>query len=138
MLNYRKQDTVRRIIPNSPYTGAWDDSSTVLTIGVGLFGVAELADSVSAYYGGRIGYLSLENTSRLSGTLPPGYPSTTAEDSLDGYTLAPTIGLEYHFSKRFSIGGEAALAYTNIEGDDGSSQESTATTTNIIFRYMFQ
>jgi hypothetical protein len=117
-------------------TIASTNTGTLWAVGVGLFGVTQLAESASVYYGGRVSYMSSESESSYLGTLPGGAVLAPESRESDGIVLAPTLGLEYHFSEHFSIGGEAALTYTNAENDDESS-ERISTTTNIIFRYMF-
>lgn len=137
MLQYVNETSEDRLLPDTPYTIAASYDTTQWIVGAGLFGVTKLADSASVYYGGRIGYQSVKNEIAYTGSLPPGYTRpASSSDEYDGYLLAPTVGLEYHFSEHFSIGGEAALTYTSFDGDD-SENENVSTSTNIIFRYMF-
>jgi hypothetical protein len=137
MLQYRKSSNEERLYPSSLYTLTASADTTAYMLGVGLFGVTQLGESANVYYGGRLGYVKAEFEVSYPGTLPPGYgrPMSSSED-IDGFMVAPTIGLEYRFSEHFSIGGEAALTYSSTDGDE-TSNESTSTTTNIIFRYMF-
>jgi hypothetical protein len=112
------------------------DTTTQLNIGTGVFGVTQLAESASVYYGGRVGYTAVERKASSVGTLPGGGSPQSTRDKSDGFFLAPTVGIEYRFSDHFSIGGEAALTYTKVDGDQ-YTEETTSTSTNIIFRYMF-
>jgi hypothetical protein len=137
MLRYQNSKSESSVFgAGSPYTVAATAELTSWNVGVGVFGVTQVAESANVYYGGRIGYISADYETSYAGTAPPGVSFLPSKDKSDGFFLAPTIGVEYRFSDHFSIGGEAALIYTKVDGDQ-YTDESTSTSTNIIFRYMF-
>jgi hypothetical protein len=139
MLSYENH---RQAYSYSLYSDTFEvtDEATVWTLGAGLFGIAQLGDSANVYYGGRIGYRSAKNDSNY---VVSGVPQSGAPQEMSGYLVAPAIGIEYRFSKHFSIGGEAALTYLSWDGDrsnvldEGADVEVLSTSTNIIFRYLF-
>ncbi len=113
-----------RIEPAIQYTHINPDSGSnldVIEFSVGVFGLAPVSNNVGLYYGARIGYLDID-----------------ASFEADGYSLAPTIGLEYWVNERFSISAEAEWSYSSIDGDDGFPDSKTsATDTNLLVRYFF-
>lgn len=100
--------------------------------GVGLFGLAVPKESVRLYYGGRASYF--DSTSR----------STSLRQSSYGYRITPTLGFEYLFSSRFSLGGEVGYYFESRNGEtttQGTIQESdsdnSGTESYLILRYFF-
>ena len=139
LLRYQSRKSEQLLsAPSSSYKLTGTAKTTSLAIGSGFFGVAALADSATVYYGARIAYLTnkLDVSYSVSGVGgPPPDPSPTKE-KLDGFLLAPTLGLKYRFSDHFAVAGEAALEYSKVDGD-GNEESGTRTTTNIVFRYRF-
>lgn len=116
------------------------NESHSLEIGIGVFGLTSVLESVRAYYGARVAYIDseFEITSRDD------FSEISQKQSAEGYRISPTIGFEYQFNRRFSIGGEAAWYYQDIDidNDAGSATakadiEQNGTETNLIFRYFF-
>jgi hypothetical protein len=114
-----------------------ESDSRTYSIGTGLFALTSLGESITLYYGGRLSYMSqrASGTSLEMGPFGPSY--LTIRSEADGFSVAPTVGLEYHLAKFFSIAGEAALTHTDIDGDDNLESKTTSTTSNIVFRYRF-
>ncbi|HTE39448.1 MAG TPA: hypothetical protein VK629_01380 [Steroidobacteraceae bacterium] len=114
---------------------------TSYSVGTGLFGLHPLGDSVVVYYGGRFAYIraKTEAANVVVGAFGPYVQQFELRG--DGFSFAPTLGMEYRFAEHFSVGAEAALTYTDLdfESDVNSTtgSETTSTTTNIIFRYRF-
>jgi hypothetical protein len=112
-----------------------------LEVGVGLFALGTVSKSVRVYYGGRVSYIDQENTqssvfiSAALGNLVPAATATTTADS-DGYRISPTIGFEFLFNERLSIGGEAEYFFEDIDGD-GNEAKNSGTDTRLILRFKF-
>jgi len=68
-------------------------------------------------------------------------------ESLDGYSISPTIGIEYRFANGFSTAVEAEWYYNRLEGQSTgkldlseiseTSRERSGTGTKFIIRYVF-
>jgi len=135
LLSYEQQEFEYEVAPNTGYTAIQERTS--IRIGTGLFGVASVGDSAAMYYGGRIAYLSRKTKLSYSGTLPSSFvPQPGSEQDQDGFSLAPTLGLEYRIGEHFSVAGEAMLTHSRIDGD-GEEESNTVTSTNVVFRYRF-
>jgi len=114
--------------------------------GIGLFGLRHLTEAAHVYYGVRLAYVDIESTVIQSGILSQPIRS---ESTQDGYRISPTLGFEYVFGGHFSVGGEAAYSFLDVEGESTSrvgnldlstlrtEQKSQGTQTRLIFRYMF-
>jgi hypothetical protein len=114
--------------------------SQSLEIGIAVFGLTSVLEAVRAYYGARVAYIDSEFEIRSSGD----FTEISQEQSADGYRISPTIGFEYQFNRRFSIGGEAAWFYQDIDIDNDAGTatgradiEQNGTETNLIFRFFF-
>jgi hypothetical protein len=114
-------------------------------IGIGAFGLKHISEAAHIYYGVRFAYVDIKATSTdTSFGLP-----VRSETNQDGYRIGPTVGFEYLFGQHFSVGGEAAYTFLDVEGKSksrlGAISESVATVeqkthgtqTRLIFRYMF-
>jgi hypothetical protein len=114
-------------------------------IGVGAFGVKQISEVAHIYYGVRLAYVDVKATSTdTSFGLP-----VRSETNQDGYRVGPTVGFEYLFGQHFSVGGEAAYTFLDVEGESKSrlgaisesvstvEQKTHGTQTRLIFRYMF-
>ena len=128
-----------------------DFSSDAQTLGVGIFGQSSPRDRVSIYYGARLAYERRESDviSLVLGPASPFIEPPTQRRKSDGYTIVPTLGLEYFFTDRLSIGAEVGWEYTELDDTitrtDTSGDVQTITTetdtqdtqTNIVLRFYF-
>ncbi len=146
-----------RIEPYLRYTDLDTESSSIstissesLAIGVGLFRLIKPAENISIYYGGRVAYLSDETTFRpFAVPVPPiGFIQPVQFESrseLDGYSIFPAAGFEYHFSEHLSIGVEVGWEYSKLDGTtsitgspiEGTKIERNNTRANVILRFFF-
>lgn len=130
-----------RIEPSLRYVesereSAFSNSDTrYVELGVGVFKKKVVAEKVALLYGARVGYLESKYTYSSDGD------SSSKEN---GYTIAPTLGVEYNIAENFSIGGEIALKYYDIDGseddfgdDEDTSEKYLSTQTGISVRYFF-
>lgn len=110
-----------------------DDSET-LELGIGAFGLRQVSEVARIYYGVRVSYVDIENTTDFS------------KASADGFGFAPTFGVEFVFGQHFSLGGEAGYNFQDLDSDSSINwsgaltsrdQETQGTQTRLIFRYMF-
>jgi hypothetical protein len=109
-----------------------------LEIGVGLFGLGTVNKSVRIYYGGRLSYIDQENVQTFNSFVVGGSGNlvATATSDSDGYRVAPTIGFEFLFNERLSLGGEAEYFFQDIDGDNNEAKTS-GTDTRLILRFKF-
>lgn len=128
---------------------AVDQETRELEIGFGVFGLKQIGEAVRFYYGARLAYVANESDDFYFA------PSTDSrrQTELDGYRIGPTVGFEYLFGQRFSVGGEASYSFVDLDGKTvqttttifGSTtrteadiaRESSGSQTRLIFRYMF-
>jgi hypothetical protein len=124
--------------PSSPYTVREVREATTYQLGLGLFGSAGFNESVRAYFGGRLSYISAEFEYSFDGGSRPPFTSFPPPEKIDsdGFSIEPTIGLEYRFTERFSIAGEVALIVSDVDGN-AVSTESVDTDSNVIVRFRF-
>jgi hypothetical protein len=114
-------------------------------IGIGAFGLKQIAETAHIYYGVRAAYVDVKATSTdTSFGLP-----VRSETNQDGYRIGPTLGFEYLFGQHFSVGGEASYTFLDVDGESKSrlgaisesvttvEQKTHGTQTRLIFRYMF-
>ena len=104
-------------------------------IGLGAFGRKKVSEAARVYYGVRAWYAETETSYRQS---------FRVVESMDGYELAPTLGFEYLFGKHFSVGGEVAYSFLQLEGEFRQVQirrdmerDYQGTQTRVVARYMF-
>lgn len=124
----------------SSFSSDYEDS--YIYYGVGIFGKSSINDNSNTYYGARIAYTASEYESSDS----DGYSS---KSDLSGYEIAPTLGLEYYITEKFSVGAEAEWYYAKLDGDRKSispfsgvstsdeERESTGTNTRVLVRFFF-
>ena len=106
-----------------------------IELGIGVFGLASIGESIRAYYGGRLAYVN--NEFEQSNVFIGGGIFLTEGDS-DGYRISPTLGFEYLINERLSIGAEAEYFFQDLEGDDnGTDRETSGTDTRLIVRFKF-
>lgn len=121
------------------------------TIGVGIFRTAVPAENFSIYYGGRLAHTRERNVV-LTSDFNTGAVSAVNRVDIDGETVAPTLGFQYHILKHLTIGAEVAVEYSDLElksttemppgvpaEELGALLKSThtETATNIILRFLF-
>ncbi len=97
------------------------------SVGIGIFPKINL-ELFDFYYGLRAGYIKTDTYSRNG----------------KGYYIAPTLGTEYFFTKRISIGGEAQLKYSEVKGDiinqpdvNKFEEEEINIINHLMFRFYF-
>ncbi len=147
--SFRIEPTVRYSSTESTINESSSDArqdSDILELGVGVFGLKRVTDAAHIYYGGRLSYVDMKSNSTdvtSFGTV------VRSETTQDGYRIGPTLGFEYLFGGRFSVGGEASYTFLELEGEAKSrfgnvststvnfDQSSQGTQTRLIFRYMF-
>jgi hypothetical protein len=121
------------------------------TVGVGIFRARELSERVTLYYGGRLAAITEESrsvsvtTTSFPIALPPALQST----EVDGHSIAPTVGFQYHFMERLSIGAEVGVEHAELDAttiDDpllgttrtfNSDLSGNDTRSNVIVRFYF-
>lgn len=124
-------------------TTVTSDSKTY-ELGLGIFGLKQVGESVRVYFGGRIAYIDSESKVRIVTDFGNFDDEDMQDASDDGYRISPTLGFEYSFNRNVSIGAEAEWFYQDIdstltttnESMDGEF-ESTGTDTRLIVRFKF-
>ena len=147
---YVRHQSAEQVVTSTTSSGAPGTADIEsLTFGVGVFHSARPRDNVELYYGARLGYVEQELESVALITSPFPIPPSTSSGDADGYSFAPTIGFQYRWLERFSIGADFGWEYLDVESTTintpsfGSAteyrtkQETTETHTNIIFRFFF-
>lgn len=116
-------------------------------LGIGIFATKNLSNSTDIYYGARLGYIASEGSYWTSSSF--GFPLTTSKSEEDGYFIAPTLGVQYHLSKDFTVGLDLSIFYSDVDGTSTnlssgsvtsrSDTESSgyATRSKVILRYYF-
>lgn len=127
---------------SSQTPGIGTDSQTwdSLGLGMGLLWRRPLGESLSMYGGPRLGYQSVRNHFNN-----PGGPGWFTETRLHGWTLTPSVGVEYFPVKHLSLGGEVGYEMTRMTGISDQNgmpsttlkSTSTSTVTSLILRYYF-
>jgi hypothetical protein len=129
--------------PSSSYTIKAVEEFTSTHIGIGAFWLAPFGESVRAYVGARFAFISTDSEYRYdNGSRPPGFNAEPDEFNSDGISFEPTVGLEYRFTERFSIAGEAKLVIASLEAEDADggdlgSNDTVTTDTNVLVRFRF-
>lgn len=112
--------------------GFSEGESRTTALGVGGFGLFEVREQVRSYVGARIGWF--ENHSHTTSG------SFSSSSTQRGYTVQPTLGLEYLITDRISLGAETYLDYSSYENDTvgfESDSESISTGNRLLLRLMF-
>ncbi|HJW34933.1 MAG TPA: hypothetical protein VJ505_16405 [Holophagaceae bacterium] len=119
-------------------TGAGTLSSyrtTSTEVGAGFFWLKPLGESTRLYAGPRVSH-------GKASTVYGGAPEQRADSQ--GWTVAPTLGVEYFPLRNVSIGGEIGASYGHATGDRSDftghqSVKSTqaSTVSSVILRYYF-
>ena len=110
-------------------------SMTNMKLGCGLFGKTELLEQLRTYYGVRLGYVYTQRE-RSAGV------SSDYDVQTHGINVAPTLGLEFYITDRFSVGGEIAWYFQYDhgagDGDFGVDNETTTgTDSRLVARFYF-
>lgn len=139
-IRYVKSEAEIRSESDFGFTQLTTNEAQSLEVGIGLFGLTAILESVRAYYGARVAYIDSEIEFRSVSE----FDENSQEQSTNGYRISPTIGFEYQFNRRFSIGGEAAWYYEEVNSDidfpPGIAEvdsERNGTETYLIFRFFF-
>ncbi len=113
-----------------------DASETEL--GVGLFFGRPVTENIDILIGGRVSYVDQKETLNTG---------STTENELDGFAIAPTLGIEYNVNPHIAIGGFVDYTYTNVDGTETSSAapgvetktetESFKPNTNLFVKFYF-
>jgi hypothetical protein len=120
----RSEDNDFYTVSNSP--GTSESTTTEFDFGIGVFGRSTLRDQLQVYYGARLNYSYYK------------YEAPFFEFKYYGYTIAPTLGLEYFIAERFSVGAEVAWFFEYLDDrDSGDYATSTGTDTRLIARFFF-
>lgn len=117
-----------------------NDDFDAVEINIGFYKKDSVTDGAYIYYGAKIGYKKQEQKSEFG--------ASVGKTKVDGYLIAPTIGAEYYFTNRFSLGLEISFQYENTDGtrtstylssSDVTDVETTAyhTLADVIVRYRF-
>jgi len=112
-------------------SGPTDLSSESLTIGAGYFRKFEIRDRAQVYLGGRLGFTRFKATST-----DPATPDLDA----DGYTLEPTLGIEYRIVEQIGVSFEALLFYRSSSESVGATRydrDTVGTSNRILLRSYF-
>jgi len=112
-----------------------------ITLSIGVFLNKLIKKNTHLYYGARFGYKVSERKNTRS-TL---FSSSVDNTESTGYLIAPTIGVYYDLSEKFSMGLDLEYEYSRLSGDDKvtrSNIENNKTkriTSNgtVIIRYRF-
>lgn len=94
-------------------------------LGVGLFKLEKTSSQTSVYWGARASYIDGRDSD---------------DGDFDGYSIAPVLGFEYFPVKNFSVGGDVALEYTDVDSDSDSypfATQSTSTKTSVGVKFYF-
>ncbi len=98
--------------------------------GVGLFWGRPVTKNIDFLMGGRVAYVAYEKTHTID---------------LDGFSIAPTVGVEYNVNSHITIGGFVDYRYTRIEGTEPSypvpsvetKEEEFKANTNLFVKFYF-
>jgi hypothetical protein len=117
-------------------TTTFESESDLVEGGVGIFGLAVPKESVRLYFGGRASYFDGDTRSTTS--------ELQFKQSTHGYRVTPTVGFEYLFNSRFTLGGEIGYFFEkrnvdsrNIATHSESESDNTGTESFLILRYFF-
>jgi hypothetical protein len=109
--------------------------------GVGVFALRPLGAEARLYLGGRLTYINAQGKQ----TLDTGYGLQTYAFHETGFSIAPTIGIEYFPIKHLSIGGEVSYVISKTDTTNSQTQmvnqdssfNGSGTQTQIILRWYF-
>lgn len=92
-------------------------------IGLGLFNVSNLSDKTNLLLGARASYIRHHYY----------------DESLEGYSVAPTLGFEYFPVQNISLGADVSYVYSKLDGK-GSTDDitSSGTRTAVSVKFYFK
>ena len=76
--------------------------------GVGVFFAQPMTDKIDFLVGGRVSYVKQ--------TVSDEFVTHTIDTDADGYTVAPSVGIEYNVNPHIAIGGFVDYSYTKLSG----------------------
>lgn len=107
--------------------------------GVGVFFGQPLTENIDLLIGGRVAYVKQ--------TVTDEFTAHTTEVDTDGYTIAPTLGIEYNVNPHIAVGGFVDYSYTNLSGtgtdtatpgvESKTETESFRPNTNLFVKFYF-
>jgi hypothetical protein len=95
---------------------------TSYAVGTGIFLRHKILPDTESYFGAQLGYRSDDYTS----TTVNGIDVYTYETTGHALFIAPTIGIQYFFSEKFSIGCDVGLMYSDGKNKYTNSQNGVA------------
>jgi len=137
----------KREITTFGYSGTLDESSLMyVDLGVGLFMMSEM-NKLRLYYGTRQGYLRISSLDEEKKTREKDSWETTGKrkEVQNGFYVGPAVGGEYALSTKLTLGGEAHVAYSFLDGkvenrligNSDVSQSSVSTRGLAFIRFYF-
>ena len=138
---FRLEPSLRYLKDEQDFGNGLQFEQESIEVGVGLFGLTGIGESIRVYYGGRVAYVrnELDQTTQVVTSPIFGTAALVVRQSdSDGYRISPTLGFEYLINERLSIGAEAEYFFQDIESDDlGPDRETSGTDTRLIVRFKF-
>jgi hypothetical protein len=138
---FRLEPSIRYLKDEQDFGNGVNFDQESIEIGVGLFGLTGVGESIRVYYGGRLAYVRNEvdqTTQLVTGPVFGTIVLATRQSDADGYRISPTLGFEYLINERLSIGAEAEYFFQDVEGDDlAADRETSGTDTRLIVRFKF-
>lgn len=135
------------------YGYSYNDESSSLDIGMGLFKAQDVSEKVNVYYGVRFSYTKTKNEySYYYKSEYNYYDNPSFKTDISGYTVAPTLGFNYSLTPDFLVGLEAEWYYSDIDGkakgysgdpevynieEYDVEEKSKGTNTRVFVRYFF-
>jgi hypothetical protein len=100
----------------------------------GLFSVRPLHEGINLLTGGRLGYVKQRSTlSNDSGS--------SSSTEFTGFTVEPTLGMEYMPIKQLAMGAEVSLDYRQVKNEDAndntSNTKTLSTSTRITVKFFY-
>ena len=107
----------------SDTTGSSNSTFTLYGLATGIYARRTLGPSFEGYFGGRVGIEKFRNNND-SGTL-------SFQQKGDLWFVGPAVGLEYYFSKQFSIALDVGLIYDHVKNKSSFPTDQTITTNRV-------
>lgn len=107
-------------------SGQIEQDQTSFALGLGVYVRKQLLANTESYVGARLGYRSLDYTNKRddSGT------SYRYDYKMHALFLIPTVGIQYFFSEKFSIGCDIGLKYSDGEYKDKDQMNGVSSTSD--------
>jgi hypothetical protein len=133
---------------NSKSTGEVASENESVELLLGVFERVSYSAKVTSFYGARLGYAANKVIYKTNSYL---YGRTGAygigdvsdrqhlirdEHRYEGYKIAPTLGVEYHFIENLSLVGEVSINYKNVNGN-AKTDTNTYTDTGLSVHFYF-